>query len=216
MEYSRLKRSILGVYLVLSEPFPGARRRCALAQGRAHGWQGRMEWPRRPVGDRHRGGSRVQAYPAGAGGGRSWQLYYHAATSFATFTGNQSLMESWYWWYVLRPLIGMTLSVIFYFAVRGGFLLLARSAEDITISPFGVGALFRARGNVFQAGNRQAARGIRQPVQDRLRERGRGEKREACEQARAGDHAACRTGPFFFSFGKVNRRTSSPSGSCTI
>ena len=139
MEYSRLKRSILGVYLVLVSLFLAL---VAVALWHKVDPGGKDVWSGRAV----LWGIGIEVDPefrlillALVGGALG--SYIHAATSFATFTGNQSLMESWYWWYVLRPLIGMTLSVIFYFAVRGGFLLLARSAEDITISPFGVGAL---------------------------------------------------------------------------
>jgi hypothetical protein len=67
--------------------------------------------------------------------------YLHTATSFATYTGNRSFVESWYWWYVLRPFIGMVLALIFYFALRGGFLLLTADRNVVNISPFGVGAL---------------------------------------------------------------------------
>ena len=66
--------------------------------------------------------------------------YVHAATSFATYTGNRSLIDSWHWWYVLRPFIGMALALIFYFALRGGH--------------------FRSCRDVLQAGDRQAARDV--------------------------------------------------------
>src|SRR5262245_31444816 len=48
--------------------------------------------------------------------------YVHAATSFASYVGNRRLVLSWMWWYVLRPLIGMALALIFYFVLRGGLL----------------------------------------------------------------------------------------------
>lgn len=67
--------------------------------------------------------------------------YLHTATSFATYIGNRSFVESWYWWYILRPFIGMVLALIFYFALRGGFLLLTSDRNTPNISPFGVGAL---------------------------------------------------------------------------
>ncbi len=63
----------------------------------------------------------------------------HCMTSFATFVGNKQFVTSWIWWFVLRPFIGMSLALIFYFAVRGGFF--AMTAETQALSPFGVAAL---------------------------------------------------------------------------
>ncbi len=73
---------------------------------------------------------------AGALGG-----YIHAATSFATYTGNRSLLGSWYWWYVLRPFIGIALALIFYFSLRGGILLLTTDSGTSEISPYGMAAI---------------------------------------------------------------------------
>lgn len=67
--------------------------------------------------------------------------YVHASTSFATYVGNRSLVDSWIWWYVLRPFIGMALALIFYFALRGGILLLSTDIASENISPFGIGAI---------------------------------------------------------------------------
>jgi hypothetical protein len=67
--------------------------------------------------------------------------YIHSATSFATYKGNKSLVDSWFWWYILRPFIGMTLALIFYFTVRGGFLLLSTNSDVMNMSPFGIGAI---------------------------------------------------------------------------
>jgi len=65
----------------------------------------------------------------------------HAATSFATYVGNRSLVESWYWWYFLRPFIGIALSLITYFAIRGGLLLLTDYSKTAEINPFGIAAI---------------------------------------------------------------------------
>ncbi len=65
--------------------------------------------------------------------------YVHAATSFASYVGNRRLVLSWAWWYALRPFIGMTLALIFYFVVRGG--LLSTGAEADNMSVFGVAAV---------------------------------------------------------------------------
>jgi len=49
--------------------------------------------------------------------------YVHATTSFVTFTGNRRFVDSWAWWYVLRPPIGISLALVFYLVIRGGLLL---------------------------------------------------------------------------------------------
>jgi magnesium-transporting ATPase (P-type) len=46
----------------------------------------------------------------------------HAATSFSNFVGEQKLDKSWIWWYVLRPIIGMAVALVFYLVFRGGLL----------------------------------------------------------------------------------------------
>ncbi len=65
--------------------------------------------------------------------------YLHAATSFADYVGNQYLMKSWVWWYVLRPFIGMALALTFYFVLRGGFL--SAGADTTDVSMYGIVAL---------------------------------------------------------------------------
>lgn len=65
----------------------------------------------------------------------------HVATSFATYVGNKSLVDSWYWWYVLRPFIGMALALVFYFAIRGGLLLVAEVADTKSLNPYGIAAI---------------------------------------------------------------------------
>lgn len=65
--------------------------------------------------------------------------YVHATTSFVTYVGNRSMVDSWTWWYILRPFIGMILALIFYFVLRGGFL--STGAETTDISPYGIAAV---------------------------------------------------------------------------
>lgn len=55
--------------------------------------------------------------------------YVHAATSFATYIGNRSFVDSWTWWYILRPPIGVALAMVFYFLIRGGLLVFADQIE---------------------------------------------------------------------------------------
>jgi hypothetical protein len=44
----------------------------------------------------------------------------HALTSLSEYVGTKKFKESWALWYILRPFVGATLSILFYFVVRGG------------------------------------------------------------------------------------------------
>lgn len=65
--------------------------------------------------------------------------YIHLATSFADYLGNRQFVRSWSWWYILRPFIGMALSVVVYFAARGGLIAGTSGADNL--SPYGIAAL---------------------------------------------------------------------------
>src|SRR2546425_5005635 len=65
--------------------------------------------------------------------------YIHLATSFADYVGNRRFLESWGWWYLLRPFIGMALALVLYFVVRGGLIAGGTGAE--ALSPYGVAAV---------------------------------------------------------------------------
>ena len=65
--------------------------------------------------------------------------FVHAATSFADYVGNRQLKISWVWWYLLRVLVGSSLALIFYFAVRGGFF--ANDASSGAVNPYGIAAV---------------------------------------------------------------------------
>lgn len=65
--------------------------------------------------------------------------FVHAATSLADFTGNNNFNKNWTWFYLLRPVIGMSLALVFYFVIRGGFLTTSGGAKDI--NPYGIAAL---------------------------------------------------------------------------
>lgn len=62
----------------------------------------------------------------------------HVATSFASYVGNQKFSRSWLWWYILRPGVGVSMALIFYFVIRGGLLTTSSTGD---VSPFGVTAL---------------------------------------------------------------------------
>jgi hypothetical protein len=74
--------------------------------------------------------------------------FVHAATSFVTYVGNQSLTPSWIWWYVLRPFVGMGIAGIFYFVIRGGLVLLSAAPDVEKLSPYGI-AGFAALSGLF-------------------------------------------------------------------
>jgi hypothetical protein len=63
----------------------------------------------------------------------------HTAISFTDYVGNRRLAMSWIPWYLLRVLVGTSLAVLFYFALRGG-LFSANTQTDV-INPFGIGAI---------------------------------------------------------------------------
>jgi hypothetical protein len=65
--------------------------------------------------------------------------FVHAATSLADYIGNDNFNKNWTWFYLLRPAIGMSLALVFYFVIRGGFLTTSGGAKDI--NPFGIAAL---------------------------------------------------------------------------
>jgi hypothetical protein len=65
--------------------------------------------------------------------------FIHTATSFGDYVGNDKLSRTWFWWYILRPFIGMALALIFYLVIRGGFLSVGTEAGKI--NPYGITAL---------------------------------------------------------------------------
>ena len=71
--------------------------------------------------------------------------YVHAASSLVDYLGNRTLVNSWVWWYLLRPFIGMMLALIFYFGFRGGFITggVNTGSEGAAnfINPFGIAAM---------------------------------------------------------------------------
>lgn len=65
--------------------------------------------------------------------------FVHGSTSLADYIGNDRFSKSWTWFYLLRPVIGMALALVFYFVIRGGFLTTSGGAKDI--NPYGIAAL---------------------------------------------------------------------------
>ena len=61
------------------------------------------------------------------------------AVSFSDYVGNRRFARSWVWFYIVRLFVGPALALIFYFALRGGFL--ASSSNGGDINPYGVAAM---------------------------------------------------------------------------
>jgi hypothetical protein len=62
----------------------------------------------------------------------------HVTTSFADYLGNRTFYSSWVPWYAVRPLIGLTLGLLFYLIVRAG--IVTSNGAD-AVNPFGVAAI---------------------------------------------------------------------------
>jgi hypothetical protein len=65
--------------------------------------------------------------------------FVHVAKSFASFVGNRALVASWLWWYLLQPVAGMALALLFYVGVRGG--LFAPGSYSGAVNPYGMAAV---------------------------------------------------------------------------
>jgi hypothetical protein len=66
--------------------------------------------------------------------------YLHAIRSLTDFIGNRTVTASWFWWYIARPFVGMSMALIFYAVLRGGFLA-GTPADAKVVNPFGVIAI---------------------------------------------------------------------------
>jgi hypothetical protein len=56
------------------------------------------------------------------------------------FIGNRTVIASWFWWYIARPFVGMSMALVFYAVLRGGFLA-GTPADAKFVNPFGVVAI---------------------------------------------------------------------------
>jgi len=63
--------------------------------------------------------------------------YIHALKSATAYIGNGNMGESWFWWYISGPFLGMAMALIFYSVLRGGFLA-GTPADEKVVNPFGV------------------------------------------------------------------------------
>jgi hypothetical protein len=66
--------------------------------------------------------------------------FLHIAQSYSEFIGNRTIKSSWAWWYSFRPFIGAGLALVFYAAVRGGFMAVSTgsNAKATELNPFGL------------------------------------------------------------------------------
>jgi len=64
----------------------------------------------------------------------------HSLKSLADFIGNRTAIASWFAWYITRPYLGMSLALIFYAVLRGGFVV-GSPADAKVVNPFGVLAI---------------------------------------------------------------------------
>lgn len=63
----------------------------------------------------------------------------YTATALVTYVANKKFESSWALWYILHPLLGSSLAVVFYFALRGGLLNLSTTTTDLNV--YGVAAV---------------------------------------------------------------------------
>jgi len=64
----------------------------------------------------------------------------HAVQSFVDFHGNQRLARSWLPWYLLRPVVGALMALVFYLLLRGGLVTgaLQESGGQTAVSVVGL------------------------------------------------------------------------------
>jgi hypothetical protein len=69
--------------------------------------------------------------------------FLHMGQSFSDYVGNRTIKSQWAWWYYFRPFIGAGLALVFYAAMRGGFMAIATgsNAKASELNPFGLVAV---------------------------------------------------------------------------
>jgi hypothetical protein len=63
--------------------------------------------------------------------------FIHSAGSFISFVGAEKLKVTWFWWYILRPFLGMAVAMVFFIIFRAGLLANTKVDEN----PYGFLAL---------------------------------------------------------------------------
>jgi hypothetical protein len=82
--------------------------------------------------------------------------WLHAISSYMDFVGNRNFILSWIPWYILRPIVGGVLAVIFYVAFRAGFFPNSTAGID-AINPFGMAAVASLVGLFTQRATKKLA-----------------------------------------------------------
>lgn len=79
--------------------------------------------------------------------------FLHMAQSYSEYIGNRTIKSSWAWWYSLGPFIGAGLALVFYAAMRGGFMAIATgsNAKASELNPFGLVAVAALAGMFSKA-----------------------------------------------------------------
>jgi hypothetical protein len=65
--------------------------------------------------------------------------WIHVGRSYVDFVGNRTFRLTWIPWYLLHPLLGSGLALIFYLSVRGGFFMTGTKGSDV--NPYGITAV---------------------------------------------------------------------------
>jgi len=66
--------------------------------------------------------------------------WLHAVSSYLDFIGNRNFVTSWVPWYLMRPILGAILAVVFYLVLRAG--LFPNDVKGIeAVNPFSIAAL---------------------------------------------------------------------------
>ncbi len=60
----------------------------------------------------------------------------HALRSLYWYVGNRKLTFSWVMRYILMPFAGVTLGLVFFFVIRGGFFAAGTDVEDLSVYGF--------------------------------------------------------------------------------
>lgn len=56
--------------------------------------------------------------------------WLHAVSSFLDFVGNRNFVTSWFTWYLMRPILGSIMAVVFYVVIRAGLFPQSAVAID--------------------------------------------------------------------------------------
>lgn len=82
--------------------------------------------------------------------------WLHAVSSFLDFVGNRSFVASWFTWYLMRPILGAMMAVVFYLVIRAG--LFPQSDVGIkAINAFSIAALAGLVGLFTQRASKKLA-----------------------------------------------------------